>query len=171
MCCDRYRQLEISLHRVECKENISCVPDHREPFCRRRQGGHASSHVSDQLNWPVISGGGCFTDTPHRHCSSCALDRLPLTSRHAAWFPRYSTGYQSLCLPSYSILEYFNFQTYPFPKDAAADRLLHLSSGLHCSLLSNPNLGQVTVCRNFVSSPCKSSQRSHSKMSTSVAVV
>ena len=61
-------------------------------------------------NCPATNGGACFTDTPLRRCSSCALANYPRTSGLATGFPRCSTGSQSLCLPSCSIIAYFSFE-------------------------------------------------------------
>ena len=120
--------------------------------------------------WLATSGGACFTDTPPRRWSSCALARYPLTSGLATGFPRCSTESQSLCLPSCSIMAHFNFDTFPMSRDDTAYRFLHLSPGLHCALISKPTPRHVTACTNLVPFPCESSQHDHSKMSTSVVV-
>ena len=68
-------------------------------------------------------------------------------------------------------MAHFNFDTCPVPKAAAAYRFLHLSAGLHCAPLSNATHDHVTARTYLVPLPCESSQNSHSKTSTSVAVI
>ena len=111
--------------------------------------------MTNLCNRLATSGGACFTDTPPRRCSSCPLAKYPLTSRLATQFTRCSTGSQSLCLPSCSIMEHFNFDTCPLSRDAAAYHFLHLSLGLHCALPSKPTPGHETACTNFGAVPVR----------------
>ena len=48
--------------------------------------------VTNLRNWLATSGGACFTDTPPRRCSSCALAKYPLTSGLATGFPSLLNG-------------------------------------------------------------------------------
>ena len=75
---------------------------------------------------------------------------------------------RSLRFRSCSIVEYFSLETClcPLSMNAAADRLPHISPGLHCALRSNPALGQVAASTNLVPFPCESRQQSYSETST-----
>ena len=77
---------------------------------------------------------------------------------------------QSSSLPSGSIMRHFSFDACPLSRDAAAYRFFLRRPCRHCVPLSDPIPGQLAICPMSVPLPCESSQHSHAKRSTTVAV-